>query len=93
MALQLSEVKEELLPGTIQITIRYASGWIDSRAMDFWRLGPITFTPVKPHIWVPKLTLPEAAVVGAAAAIITNPVVTRRFWSGWGIKKAAPKGG
>jgi hypothetical protein len=40
-------------------------------------------TPAAPHIWVPKLTLPQAALVGAAAAVINNPVVTRRFWAGW----------
>jgi hypothetical protein len=28
-----------------------------------------------PHVWIP--------VVAAAAAIIANPVVTRRFWQGW----------
>ena len=71
---------------------RISYGWIDSRCIiaidpshthDFWRLGKITYRPAAPHIWVPKLTLPEAAIVGAAAAVIRNPVVTRRFWAGW----------
>ena len=41
------------------------------------------FVPAAPHIWVPKLSLPMAVAAGAAAMIIKNPVVTRRFWSGW----------
>ncbi len=41
------------------------------------------FVPQAPHIWIPKLSVPEALVVGAAAAVIQNPVVTRRFWQGW----------
>lgn len=47
----------------------------------WWRV----FDPpiAAPHIWVPKLLLPQAVVVGAAAAIIKNPIVTRRFWQGW----------
>ena len=38
----------------------------------------------KPHIWVPKLSLADGLALGAAAAIIKNPIVTRRFWAGWG---------
>ena len=31
-----------------------------------------------PHIWIPA-----AVALGAGAAIIANPTVTRRFWTGW----------
>lgn len=59
---------------------RYSYSWIDSRV-------PVLLgyekTMAAPHIWVPKLTVPQALVVGAAAAIIKNPVITRRFWAGW----------
>lgn len=45
--------------------------------------GKAIYTPVTPHIWIPKLSIPAAIAVGAAAAIIKNPEVTRRFWTGW----------
>ena len=41
------------------------------------------FRPSAPHIWIPKLSLPAAIAVGAAATIIKNPILTRRFWQGW----------
>ena len=41
------------------------------------------FVPQKPYIITRELTLPEAVLVGAAAVVINNPVVTRRFWQGW----------
>jgi hypothetical protein len=37
-----------------------------------------------PHVWIPK---PLAVVAtGMAAAVVTNPAVTRRFWQGWRTK-------
>jgi hypothetical protein len=39
--------------------------------------------PEAPHIWVPKVPLPAAVGLVAATAIIKNPEITRRFWSGW----------
>jgi hypothetical protein len=85
LPVELRLLREELLPGLeniiVQATERYAISYVDWRAV--YGSSPSLFVPAKPHIWVPKLTLPEAALVGAAAAIIKNPEVTRRFWQGW----------
>ena len=40
------------------------------------------FTLATPHIWIPKPV--ELVATAAAVAIIKNPLVTRRFWQGWG---------
>lgn len=58
---------------------RFAVSYSDWRGV----FGTYETTMAAPHIWVPKLTLPQMAVAGAAAAIITNPEITRRFWAGW----------
>lgn len=64
-------------------------GYIDKR-MAFAISDPCHVHAISaPHIWVPKLTIPEAVAMGAATAIIRNPVVTRRFWAGW----LSPSGG
>ena len=75
MPVQLSELRELLLPGMRSVAARYT-------ALPSWQVGYET-TVAAPHIWIPKLTIPEALAVGAAAAIIKNPIVTRRFWKGW----------
>mgnify|MGYP001321686314 CR=1 FL=1 len=80
MAADLGLIRDELLPGLmINCYERYAFGYNDWRGI----FGTYETTVAAPHIWVPKLTLPQAALVGAAAAIIKNPEVTRRFWAGW----------
>lgn len=75
MAISLESLRDELFPGLMAIAGRYQP------LMDSWE-----FTPEAPHIWVPKLelSLPPAVAVGAAAAIVQNPIVTRRLWMGWG---------
>ena len=73
MIVPLSEMRTLLLPGLYDVAGSYSM-------MRQWE--PL-FIPETPHIWVPKLSLPAALAVGAAAAVIKNPEVTRRFWSGW----------
>lgn len=80
MPISLAEIKKELYPGLAAIEGRYCLDKEIWAAKVFNGYAP---SLAAPHIWVPKLTLPEAALVGAAAAIITNPPVTRRFWKGW----------
>ena len=46
-------------------------------------LGYTVWKPSAPAIIIPKSTLPLAIAAGAAALIIKNPTVSRRFWSGW----------
>lgn len=41
------------------------------------------FQVAAPHIWIPKVGIVGALGLAASAAIIKNPEVTRRFWSGW----------
>lgn len=70
------------MPGLLAIcSERPAYGYWDRRAV--WGTTQEIFVPSKPFIITKKLTLPEAALVGAAAAVIKNPVITRRFWAGW----------
>ena len=70
MPVSLLEISNALLPGLYEYRTKLM-------------ISEKTFIMGAPHIWVPKLSLPEAALAGAVAAIIENPVVTRRFWSGW----------
>ncbi len=73
MAVSICDIRSILLPGLYDISGSYG----------MMRQWETIFAPKTPHIWVPKLTLPEAVAAGAAAVIIKNPEVTRRFWSGW----------
>lgn len=76
MVVSLAQIREELLPGLWEVSGNYSM---------IERQWNRIFAPAinAPHIWVPKLTLPQAVLVGAAATIIKNPTITRRFWSGW----------
>ena len=73
----LIEIRDLLLPGLMQSFYETKEIW----AAQVLNSG--LFIPETPHIWVPKLTLPQAVAAGAVAAIIKNPEVTRRFWAGW----------
>ena len=76
MPISTEAIRDLLLPGLMQVAGSY------SRMPAMWTE---VFEPAiaAPHIWVPKLSVPAALAVGAAAAIIKNPEVTRRFWAGW----------
>jgi len=77
MAISVGQVRDLLLPGLRGHAITYEA--ID---VALYRAA-FDFTPAAPHIWVPKLTVPEIAVATVGGLLIRNPVVTRRFWSGW----------
>lgn len=73
------------MPGLREITTQY---WFDADcfyALNANGLHALTTAPklATPHIWIPKLSIPQAVVAGAAATLIRNPTVTRRFWQGW----------
>lgn len=76
MPIALTAMRDLLMPGLIEVSGAY------SKMPAMWAEA---FEPAiaAPHIWVPKLSVPAALAVGAAAAIIKNPEVTRRFWAGW----------
>ena len=72
----LTHMRDLLLPGLMDVTSNYKTlpvAWSQA----FERAA------AAPHVWIPKLSVPQAFVIGAAAAIIKNPDVTRRFWQGW----------
>lgn len=77
----LTEMRDLMLPGLQAMRTSY------NFTKEQWAASILNnaklFVPAKPYIWIPKLTIPEAVAVGAAAAIIKNPIVTRRFWQGW----------
>lgn len=79
MPVELAHLRDLLMPGLLEISQRYSFQMTDWRGI----YGAFETTPAAPHIWIPKLSVPQALVVGAAAAIIKNPVITRRFWTGW----------
>lgn len=68
MPVSLEHIHDLLLPGLWMVASPYT---------------PWEPAITAPHIWVPKLSIPQALAVGAVATIIKNPVITRRFWSGW----------
>lgn len=75
MPVELSHLRSVLFPGLLEIA--------SSRSALAGYTEAFAPSVAAPHIWVPKLSLPQAIAVGAAAAIIKNPVITRRFWAGW----------
>lgn len=79
MPVALTTMRDLLLPGLLDIRERYAASVYDWRGI----YSTYETTPAAPHVWVPKLTIPQAIIVGAAATIIKNPMITRRFWAGW----------
>ena len=78
MPISSAHIRDLLLPGLYEVTGSYAG------MPRYWEaMFTPQFVPATPHIWVPKLSLPMAVAAGAAAVIIKNPEVTRRFWKGW----------
>jgi len=81
MPINLASIRKELFPGLLAIQGNYAN--IKGRwAAEIFN-GNALFVPAAPYIWIPSLTLPEVVTLGAAATVIKNPEVTRRFWQGW----------
>ena len=84
MAISLDQIREELFPGLAAVTGRY-SDWLpiaQLKAEGRTVLYDPWYELATPHSWVPKPV--ELVATAAAVAIIKNPVVTRRFWQGWG---------
>lgn len=74
MPVELAQIRSLLLPGLYE---RYSYAFHD------WRGVYGTYEAVQ-SIKAPAIIgLKTALIVGAAAKIIENPVVTRRFWLGW----------
>lgn len=76
MPVELTQMRELLLPGLWELTGRYRF------VQHSWGgvFGNFEQTMAAPHIWIPKKV---AIAAGAAAVIIKNPEITRRFWAGW----------
>ena len=74
MPVDLVHLREQLLPG-LQQSFALTK---EIYAANVWNS---VFAEEAPLAWVPELSLPAALAVGAAAVIIKNPEVTRRFWN------------
>ena len=75
MPVELATIRDLMLPGLIE----FKSSW--SGMSQAW----LIFDEASPII-MPKpaiIGVKAALVAGATAAIIKNPIVTRRFWMGW----------
>ena len=78
MPVSLNHLRDQLLPGLLTVCWEYRMQhhvWTDAFTSDV----------AAPHIWIPKISIPLAVAAGAAATVIRNPEVTRRFWAGWGL--------
>jgi len=86
MPISLGEMRELLLPGLMSISGSYPR-LVEAWAHGFDMYGApmseriLIRTVEAPHVWIPKPV--EIVATAAALAIVKNPVVTRRFWSGW----------
>lgn len=79
MPIAIENIRDYFLPGLYQVGY---GGWQDV-PRQWEQLFSGVFVPSKPHIWVPKVSLPVVIAAGAAAAIVKNPIITRRFWQGF----------
>jgi hypothetical protein len=78
--LQLARLKTEGEPYFEQEADEIALGYTITRASierQVWQMAA-------PHAWIPK-PLVELVAAAAALVIVKNPLVTRRFWAGWGM--------
>lgn len=79
MPFSLENIREELMPGLlVKCHERYSFGWVDSR-IDWHRL----FAPAIVEPALPTLGARSAFAIGAAAAVIRNPKVSRRGLLAW----------
>lgn len=53
----------------------------------YLQIRPEWIVPTTREFFIPSapaiITLKETLILGAAAVLIKNPVVSRRFWAGW----------
>lgn len=71
MPVDLHQMRELLLPGLIGITAQKEFAWNSAFAKAL----------VEPVTSLPPVSLPTAVAMGAAAVVMKNPVVKRRFWA------------
>lgn len=76
MPVELSKMRELLLPGLQELA---ASSAVVKRFQIFGRMScPLPASDLAP---LPSVPLPVAVAMGAAAVVMKNPVVKRRFWA------------
>ena len=78
MPVSVEHIRELLMPGLMSVSGSYstlAAQWEAVFAAD-----AVEAKTVAPLLTVP-VSLPAAIAIGAAAVVIKNPTVTRRFWS------------
>lgn len=83
MPISLASIHGVLLPGLIDVYGHHSPLWSWNLTKELAAANVFNGEPFvlgTPHIWVP---LPAAIALGAAAVVVKNPEVTRRFWQGW----------
>ena len=78
MPVNLELMREALMPGLMAISGRYSTMPAQWEAM--FAADAVEEASAAPLLTVP-VSLPAAIAIGAAAVVIKNPTVTRRFWS------------
>lgn len=78
MPVELHHIRELLLPGLMELASTQPAAWDKVFLAPLKGEGAsIIFDAAAP---LPTVSLPVAVAMGAAAAVIKNPVVSRRLW-------------
>ena len=83
MAIHLDQIRDLLMPGLREIAFRYETlpgYWEELFAEEAAKAAAAPSMPMPAIIGVKS-----ALVLGAAATIIKNPIITRRWWQGWSL--------
>lgn len=75
MTVELQHMRDYLLPGMYEVSMRYRS--ILTLWEDVFAAGTRELLIFPAEVTLPSV--PAALAAGAAAAVIRNPIVTRRF--------------
>ena len=78
MAVSISHMRDLLMPGLMSVTGSYSTMPAQWEAL--FAADAVEEASAAPLLAVP-VSLPAAIAIGAAAVVIKNPTVTRRFWS------------
>jgi hypothetical protein len=84
MAISIENIRELLLPGLMSVSGSYSALPVQWEVM----LAATEEVEAAPLLSVP-VSLPVAVAIGAAAVVIKNPTVTRRFFSWFKARDAA----
>ena len=78
MPVSIEHMRNLLLPGLYTVTGSYST--LPAQWEALFAADAVEAAEAAPLLTVP-VSLPAAIAIGAAAVVIKNPTVTRRFWS------------